>query len=82
MYLAGGFGNYINISSAFMIGLLPSDLDPQKVVSIGNAAGAGAVQGLLSKYSLNEMELIKNKIKYIELSSMADFVDEYVNCMF
>jgi len=80
--LAGGFGNYINISSAFKIGLLPSDLNEKNVVSIGNAAGAGAIEGLLSKYNLDEMETIKNKIKYVELSAMVDFVDEYVNCMF
>jgi len=82
VYLAGGFGNYININSAFKIGLLPSELAFEKVVSIGNAAGAGAIQGLLSKHNLSEAELIKNKVKYIELSALADFVDEYVNCMF
>ena len=82
VYLAGGFGNYINISSAFKIGLLPSELDSEKVVSIGNAAGAGAVLGLLSKHNLSETEMIKNKVKYIELSALVDFVDEYVNCMF
>jgi len=26
--------------------------------------------------------MIKNKVKYIELSALVDFVDEYVNCMF
>ncbi|HOJ10174.1 MAG TPA: ASKHA domain-containing protein [Clostridiales bacterium] len=80
--LAGGFGNYINTKNALKIGLLPAEIAEEKIVSIGNAAGAGAVEGLLSRSALEEMEIIKDKIKYIELSAMADFVDEYVDCMF
>lgn len=77
VYLAGGFGSYINIDSALKIGLIPSDLKG-KVESIGNAAGQGAVESLLSTKMLEECRRIKNRIKYIELSASADFVDEYV----
>jgi len=80
VYLAGGFGNYINIDSALKIGLIPSELKG-KIESIGNAAGAGAVEGLVSEKMLAETENIKKKIKYIELSASPDFVDEYVENM-
>lgn len=80
VFLAGGFGNYINTESALGIGLLPRELRG-KIESIGNAAGAGAVEGLLSSQRLADACKIKEKIKYIELSASPDFVDEYVECM-
>jgi uncharacterized 2Fe-2S/4Fe-4S cluster protein (DUF4445 family) len=80
VYLAGGFGNYINIESALAIGLIPRELNG-RIESIGNAAGAGAVQGLVSADMLHEAEMIKDKIQYIELSASSDFVDEYVENM-
>ena len=46
IYLAGGFGNFINAENAVAIGLLPPAAD--KVVRIGNAALAGAREMLLS----------------------------------
>lgn len=82
VYLAGGFGNYINIKSALKIGLLPAELQEEKIISVGNAAGSGAIIGLLSAKQLEETIKIKNMIKYIELSSSKEFVDEYVNSMF
>lgn len=82
IYLAGGFGNYINRDNAFAIGLIPKELNRERVVSVGNAAGAGAVMGLLSGDALAEADLIKERIHYIELSSSKEFVDEYVDAMF
>ena len=73
---------YINIESAIKIGLIPSELKKEKIESVGNAAGTGAIRGLLSDKELKETTNIKNKIKYIELSASREFVDEYVNCMF
>lgn len=81
VYLAGGFGNYINVDSALKIGLIPDALRG-RIESIGNSAGAGAVEGLLSRDSLDEAEKIRKKVKYIELSALPEFVDEYVENMF
>ena len=80
VFLAGGFGSYINIESALKIGLLPKELTG-KIESIGNAAGSGAVEGLLSAKMLGEANVIKSRIKYVELSGRPDFVEEYVECM-
>jgi len=80
VFLAGGFGSFINIESAIKIGLIPEGLKG-KVQSIGNAAGAGAVEGLLSSDALIKASEIKNRIKYVELSASKDFMDEYINCM-
>lgn len=80
VYLAGGFGSYINQESATNIGLIPQELRG-RIESIGNAAGVGAIEVLLSKNSLLESEEIKNKIEYIELSASKDFNDYFIDSM-
>ena len=45
--LAGAFGSHIDPLYALVLGLLP-DCPPERVVSVGNAAGSGAVRALLS----------------------------------
>jgi len=80
VFLAGGFGNFINIDSAIKIGLLPRELKG-KVISIGNAAGAGTVQTLISSKSYRQLEKIKENVEYIELSGNNDFTDLYISSM-
>ncbi len=80
VYLAGGFGTLINPQSAVNIGLLPSELK-DKIESIGNAAGSGAQMSLLSRQALSQIEKIKKKMKYVELSSDKSFSDFYVDYM-
>lgn len=80
VYLAGGFGTYINIDSALRIGLIPSELEG-KIQSVGNAAGQGAIEGLLSLDCLEQADSISKKIKYIELSSSKNFNDLYIDSM-
>ena len=45
-FIAGGFGNYLNMQSAEQIGLLPSSV-AKKAVTVGNAALVGASMLLL-----------------------------------
>jgi len=79
--LAGGFGNYINIKNAIRIGLLP-DVDLDKYIQMGNTAGNGAVLALKSDDFIPEMEKLKEKMEYIELSNDPDFSMEYAMNMF
>ncbi|WP_244262366.1 ASKHA domain-containing protein [Thermoanaerobacter wiegelii] len=81
MYFAGGFGNYISVESAATIGLIPKELK-DRVEQIGNAAGTGAVMALLSEDELKKTEEIKKMIKYIELSSMPSFQEEFMYAMY
>jgi len=62
IYLAGGFGNYIQAGNAVAIGLLP-DLE-EKVVKIGNAALAGAAKMLLSRRIRQDSELWAARIEH------------------
>ncbi len=70
--LAGAFGNVLNTTSALEIGLIP-DIFPDRIRSIGNAAGQGAEKLLLSEDMRDMAEQLSKKVHYIELSSYAGF---------
>ena len=80
LYLAGGFGNYIDIDGAIKIGLLPIELK-NKVIPSGNTAGTGAIMCLLSSSKMKKIEKISKQIEYIELSKDPSFTDQYIECM-
>jgi uncharacterized 2Fe-2S/4Fe-4S cluster protein (DUF4445 family) len=80
MIIAGGFGNYINVENAQKIGLLPS-IPLQKIESVGNAAGKGAVLTLVDPKAQQSMENIVSKSCYIELSTSPVFMDYYIDEM-
>ena len=62
IYLAGGFGNYINAENAVAIGLMPPAAD--KIVRIGNAALAGARAMLLSREVREQSEEIAGAVEH------------------
>jgi len=79
--IAGGFGNYIDIEKAILIGLLP-DLPQERFHFIGNSSIIGAYLVLLSKEMRLEAEEIARKMTYIELSVSRSFMDEYMSALF
>ncbi len=81
VFLAGAFGNYIKKESALAIGLLP-DVAPEKIISIGNAAGAGASMALLSETSLKKANQLAEEVKHIELAEHPDFQTVYFQAMY
>jgi uncharacterized 2Fe-2S/4Fe-4S cluster protein (DUF4445 family) len=78
--LAGAFGNYINKDSALRIGLLPP-VSPEKIFSIGNAAGEGAKMVLLSTVERARAAVLAKKARHIELSIQKDFQAEFINSL-
>ncbi len=78
--LAGAFGNYINKKSALRIGLFPQ-IAKEKILSVGNAAGAGASMALLSDTERKTASEIAQKIEHIELSMNMDFQEFYMYAM-
>ncbi len=81
VYIAGGFGNYINIKKAIIIGMLP-DIPEERYSYLGNTSITGAYLGLLSRDLLNEAQEIASKMTYIELSVSAGFMDDYMSALF
>jgi len=81
VYLAGGFGSFIDLENALRIGLLPSALKG-KIISAGNTAGMGAIACLLDKKARDEASRVAEMVKELDLSTHPVFQEEYVNNMF
>lgn len=81
IFVAGGFGNYLNIKRAITIGLLP-DIPMEKIHFVGNSSLSGARIELLSSHALEEASLIAKKMTYVELSVNRQFMDEFIAAMF
>ncbi len=81
IYIAGGFGNYLNIENSIFIGLLP-DIDRSIYEFIGNSSLAGARMSLVSREAFDKIESIYKNITYLDLGSEPDYMDEYVAALF
>lgn len=75
-YVAGAFGNYINLENAKLIGMLP-DIPTEFITFVGNAAGAGARMALISKTQRRVAVSISRKVDYVELALDPDFQMEF-----
>ena len=80
VYIAGGFGNFLNIDDAFTIGLIPQKLKG-KTKMAGNTSVVGATLCLLDYDMLDRCESIRKKVTYYELSSDKRFTDLYIDAM-
>jgi uncharacterized 2Fe-2S/4Fe-4S cluster protein (DUF4445 family) len=81
IFIAGGFGRYIDVERAITIGMLP-DLPMDKFLFLGNTSIMGAYFGLLCDRMLHEAEEIARRMTYIELSVSRSFMDEYMSALF
>ena len=72
VYLAGGFGSYLDPKSAVKIGMLPY-LAPDKLHNPGNTALAGASMMALDTEKTGLVRRLAQGCDYIELSGRADF---------
>jgi uncharacterized 2Fe-2S/4Fe-4S cluster protein (DUF4445 family) len=76
VYLAGGFGNYVNPASAVTIGLLPV-FPNAKITPVGNAAGSGAKMARLSTRAYKEAVKIAERVEHVELANIPQFQQEF-----
>ncbi len=81
VYIAGGFGKFLDIEKAIIIGMLP-ELPKEKFEYMGNTSITGAYLCILSQRLRGEAEEISRKMTYIELSVSKSFMDEYVSGLF
>jgi uncharacterized 2Fe-2S/4Fe-4S cluster protein (DUF4445 family) len=80
MYVAGAFGNYMNIDNAKLIGMLPN-IRTSSIRFVGNAAGAGARMILISRKHRQVERLVQHKTQYVELALDPDFQEEFSSGM-
>ena len=75
-YVAGTFGSFINPTSAISIGMIP-DLPLACYQSIGNSSLEGATLVLKDASVMEEMDVIRDKITYMELNVNQDFMNRF-----
>ena len=80
-YVAGGFGNYLNIPKAIAIGLLP-DIPQEKIRFIGNSSLTGARMALVSEAAFDKCLGISRSMTNIELTNYQPYMDEYIAALF
>ncbi|PIQ89995.1 MAG: ferredoxin [Candidatus Omnitrophica bacterium CG11_big_fil_rev_8_21_14_0_20_42_13] len=81
IFIAGGFGNYLDIESAITIGLLP-DIERSRFKFVGNSSLIGAREVILSSDAIHKTENLAKKITCFELSSDQKYMDEYMAALF
>ncbi|MDP3297008.1 MAG: ASKHA domain-containing protein [Thermodesulfovibrionia bacterium] len=81
VYIAGGFGKFLDIEKAVILGMLP-DISREKFEYMGNTSITGAYLCAISRKMREEAEEIARKMTYLELSVSRSFMDEYVSALF
>ncbi len=81
VYIAGGFGQHLNIDNAIRIGLLP-DLDRDKFHYIGNSSLLGSYLILLADKNKDMVNETAEKMTYIELNTEPGYMNEYTGALF
>jgi uncharacterized 2Fe-2S/4Fe-4S cluster protein (DUF4445 family) len=81
IFVAGGFGTYLDIEKAITMGLLP-DLPLDRFQFIGNGSVAGARIALVSNHALEKAETIAKKMTYFELSVNLEFMNQFIAALF
>ncbi len=79
--LAGGFGSFIDLDSAMTVGLLP-EVDPDKILYVGNGSLMGAWMSELSNHIRQDVVSVVRKMTSFELSEVPDFKDQYIASIF
>ena len=74
IYLAGGFGEHLNLESALAIGLYP-DLPREKFVAAGNTSLAGARKLLLDRGGFEGITHILDQLYYLEFAMQPNFLE-------
>jgi uncharacterized 2Fe-2S/4Fe-4S cluster protein (DUF4445 family) len=78
--IAGAFGSYLDVRSAIRIGMFP-ELPLERYQQVGNAAGLGARQMLLSATSRRLGREMARTAEYLELSLQQSFTRRFLKSL-
>jgi uncharacterized 2Fe-2S/4Fe-4S cluster protein (DUF4445 family) len=81
IYLAGGFGSYVDLEKAMVIGLLP-EIDHDRIRFIGNGSLMGARMSSLTNRIRKDVVEVTKRMTNFELSETASFMNNYVAALF
>lgn len=80
IYVAGAFGNYLNIPNSVKLGLLPR-FDRSRIHFVGNSSLAGARALLLSRPERARCEILARKVRHVSLAKGADFQELFIEAL-
>lgn len=78
--LAGAFGSHIDVKYAMILGLIP-DCELDNVIGVGNAAGDGALQALLSGKARAQISQTVREVEKIETAVEPKFQEYFVDAL-
>ena len=81
VYLAGGFGNYLNVRNAITIGMLP-DMPTSRIKFVGNTSLTGAKMALLSEEAFETVQKIASQMTYFDLMGNPKYMEEFMSANF
>jgi uncharacterized 2Fe-2S/4Fe-4S cluster protein (DUF4445 family) len=81
VYIAGGFGRFLDIDKAICIGLLP-DVPREKYLYIGNSSLTGAFMVLVSQEFRDKQLELARRMTYVDLSVKPGYMNQYMGALF
>jgi uncharacterized 2Fe-2S/4Fe-4S cluster protein (DUF4445 family) len=79
--VAGAFGTYLDLGSAIRVGMFP-DLPHERFSQVGNAAGAGARQMLVSAAMRRKIAGLLPRVEYVELTTHPQFTKKFLASLY
>jgi uncharacterized 2Fe-2S/4Fe-4S cluster protein (DUF4445 family) len=81
IYIAGGFGRFLDLENAIVIGLVP-DLPREKFRYIGNSSLMGSYMVVVSQdFRQRQLELAR-RMTYLELNTDPAYMEQYTGALF
>jgi uncharacterized 2Fe-2S/4Fe-4S cluster protein (DUF4445 family) len=80
VFVAGAFGNYLDLDNALALGLLPP-VRPDRVAFVGNAAGVGAQMALIDVRQRERIAALRRTIVFRELATDDRFHEVFLREM-
>ena len=78
--MAGAFGSYLDLHNAVRIGMFPP-IPLERYRQVGNAAGSGARQMLISTRMRSAAEHLGDKIEYVELTTASGYTNIFMDAI-
>lgn len=81
LFIAGGFGNYLDRAKAITLGMIP-DIPLERIRFVGNTSLVGAKMALLSTDALETSETIARSTTYYDLITYPNYYEEFMSAKF
>ncbi|MFO7884755.1 MAG: ASKHA domain-containing protein [Desulfobacteraceae bacterium] len=81
IFLAGGFGSYIDLEMAMTIGLIP-ETEPEKVKYLGNGSLLGCKMSSVTNKIRRDVREVARMMTNFELAETPSYMDHYMGALF